>query len=255
MQNFLSDLPVHPNALAYVPGKSIRLNAGIHAENGPILKMDFRNFFPSIRAADWMKYCSEHDIFEDANDARLAARVLFRRERGQSVLRLAIGAPSSPHISNLLMYAFDRAISERMAEDHVTYTRYADDLTFSAKRTGYLTRVESDVRRTLRALRYPTLYINDRKTVLATKKYRREVTGVILTNDNRVSLGREKKRKLRAQIHHFSKGDLDAKSAMRLAGNMAFAIDVEPTFYARMERVFGKEVMDRLREAANKTPD
>lgn len=251
MRNFLSDLPVHPSAIAYVPHKSIRTNAGIHVENGPILKLDLQNFFPSIRASDWVMYCKEHEVFEDEDDARIAARILFRRAKGESVLRLSIGAPTSPHISNLLMYDFDRAISEKVGEDFVTYSRYADDLTFSAERTGYLTRVEGDVRRTLRRLRYPRLFINDNKTVLATKKYRREVTGLILTNDNRVSLGRDKKRNLRAQIHYFSKGDLNEKSAAKLAGNMAFAFDVEPTFYARMERVFGKAVMDQLRDAAN----
>lgn len=254
LRTFLSNLPVHPSAMAYVSDKSIRMNAGIHAENGPILKLDLQNFFPSIRASDWLIYCREHNVFEDEADARIAAQILFRRARGESVLRLSIGAPTSPHISNLLMYAFDRTISEKVAEDFVTYSRYADDLTFSAERTGYLTRVEKNVRSTLRDLRYPKLFINDGKTVLATKKYRREVTGIILTNDNRLSLGREKKRKLRAQIHYFSKGDLDQKSAAKLAGHMAFAFDVEPTFYARMERVFGKEVMDQLREAANPDP-
>ncbi|HAW35317.1 MAG TPA: RNA-directed DNA polymerase [Erythrobacter sp.] len=252
LKTFLSDLPVHPSAFAYVPGKSIRTNAVTHVANGPILKMDFQNFFPSIRSYDWLSYCHDNGVFDSEADARMASKILFRREKGESILRLSIGAPSSPHVSNLLMYEFDRAISDKVAEDYVTYTRYADDLTFSAERTGYLTRVEKDVRKTLRDLRYPRLFINDRKTVLATTKYRREVTGLILTNDHRVSLGRHKKRLLRAQIHRYSKGELNNIATAKLAGNMAFASDVEPTFYTRMERVFTKEVMDRLKDSVNR---
>ena len=251
IRTYLSKLPVHPGAFAYVPGKSIRTNAATHVTNGPILKMDFQNFFPSIKSHDWLLYCHDNEIFDSDADARIASKILFRREKGESILRLSIGAPSSPHVSNLLMYEFDRTISEKVAEDYVTYTRYADDLTFSAERTGYLTRVEEDVRRTLRGLRYPRLFINERKTVLATTKYRREVTGLILTNDHRVSLGRDKKRLLRAQIHRYSKGELDNKATAKLAGHMAFAFDVEPTFYTRMERVFTKEVLEQLRDSAN----
>lgn len=244
---YLLDRPVHPSAMAYVVGRSIRLNAATHAENGPILKLDLRNFFPSIRSTDWMAYCADHELFDDLADRRASARILFRRERGAHVHRLSIGAPSSPLVSNLLMYEFDRAIAAIVAEDSVTYTRYADDMTFSAKRTGFLTGVEKAVRHTLASLKSPRLYLNDDKKVLATKKYKREVTGLILTNDNRVSLGRVKKRLLRAQIHYFKMGDLDEATSMALAGHMAYAFDVEPAFFARMERVFGKETLDALR--------
>jgi RNA-directed DNA polymerase len=250
---YLSRLPVHPSAMAYVLGRSIRMNAATHAENGPILKLDLRNFFPSIRSSDWMAYCADHDLFDDPADRRASARILFRRERGAHVHRLSIGAPSSPLISNLLMYEFDREIAATVAKDFVTYTRYADDMTFSAKRTGFLTGVEKAVRHALATLRYPRLYLNDDKRVLATTKYRREITGLIITNDNLVSLGRDRKRLLRAQIHRFRLGELDRSASVRLAGHMAFAFDVEPAFFARMERVFGKETLAALRAVARPT--
>jgi hypothetical protein len=244
---YLADRPVHPAAMAYVPGRSIRLNAATHAENGPILKLDFREFFPSIRSTDWTAYCDEHGLFPNLTDRRATARILFRREKGSHIHRLSIGAPSSPLVSNLLLYEFDRLVSAGVAEDFVIYTRYADDLTFSAKRTGYLNGVEKLVRKVLSNLTYPRLYINDTKKVVATTKYKREVTGLILTNDHHVSLGRDKKRELRVKIHYFKMGDLPPNESAGLAGQMAFAMDVEPTFYARMERVFGKDVLERLR--------
>lgn len=248
VSNLLKDLPIHPAAMAYAPDTSIRLNAARHAENGPILKFDFKDFFPSLTEYAWLTYCKENDICDRFN-AILLGRILFMRPRGARVLRLSIGAPSSPFVSNVLLYQFDRLIAERVGSHYVTYTRYADDLTFSAKRTGYLNSVEKILRKTIADVSFPRLRINDEKTVLATKKYRREVTGLILTNDGRVSLGRDRKRELRARLHHFAAGKLDIDESVRLAGHMAFARDVEPEFYTRMERAYGSDVLQKLKQS------
>jgi hypothetical protein len=193
-----------------------------------------------------VQYCKIHNIFDSEEEILVASRLLFYRRKGSSILQLAIGAPSSPKVSNLLMYEFDRAISARVGEEFVTYTRYADDLTFSAKRTGYLNHVERAVRAVLREIPYPKLSLNDDKRVLATKKYHRQITGLVITNDSRVSLGRTRKRQLRAALHHFLLGRLTAKEAKRLHGLLAFARDVEPAFYARMEARYGSDTLKKL---------
>lgn len=248
VDRYLKQLPVHPAATAYVEGSSIRTNAARHAENGPIKKFDFESFFPSITEHAWLNYCNRNNICS-RDQAIMMGRLLFRRPKGATILRLSIGAPSSPILSNILMYDFDKAIQEQVAQHAVTYTRYADDLTFSAERTGYLNSVEKILRSTINEIGAPKLRINEAKTVTATKKYRRQVTGLILTNDHRVSLGRDRKRTLRVTIDHFRRGNLDIDQTARLAGQMAFAKDVEPEFYTRMERVYGKETLEQLKFA------
>ena len=57
LQEVLAKLPVHPSATAYREGKSIRDNALAHVGGGPIMKFDFKDFFPSIKARDWRLYC------------------------------------------------------------------------------------------------------------------------------------------------------------------------------------------------------
>jgi len=246
VDKLLINLPVHPAATAYVSGSSIRINATRHAENGPIMKYDFKDFFPSITSLSWINYCAKHDICEHS-DAIALARLLFARAPRASILRLSIGAPSSPVLSNILMYDFDRRIAEQVGKEAVTYTRYADDMTFSAKRTGYLNSVDKLLRATIATISSPKLKINESKTVTATRKYHRQVTGLILTNDYRVSLGRDRKRTIRAALHHFKTNKLSIDESVKLAGHMAFAKDVEPEFYTRMERVYGTGTLEKLK--------
>lgn len=44
---------IHPKALAYALGKNIRANAQAHAHSNVTLKLDFSDFFPSIKVSDW----------------------------------------------------------------------------------------------------------------------------------------------------------------------------------------------------------
>jgi len=245
-KEYLYDLPVHPAAMAYEKGTSIRENADRHSPNGPILKLDFANFFPSIQARDWMNFAHTHELLDDEEDRELAGRLLFQQPRSSPSLRLAIGAPTSPHLSNLLLYEFDRRIYEEAAGEVVTYTRYADDLTFSATRTGYLQPIEKIVRGALRDLKSPKLKLNDDKRVFATRKYRRMVTGVILTNDNRLSIGRERKKLIRAMVNHFKEGKMPPENINRLRGLLAFASDVEPEFILRLTIKYGEQTIGDL---------
>jgi hypothetical protein len=242
----LRDLPMHHAATAYRVGMSIKDNAMRHAGNGPILKMDFKDFFPSIKPRDWSAYCKRTGVLNDSVDIHLTSLLLFQRPKGSSVLRLAIGAPSSPFLSNALMFDFDQAIAEAVAKDHVIYTRYADDLTFSAPRTGHLVNVEKIVRATLRALQYPRLTVNDDKTTRVTRKYGRKVTGLTLTNDGKVSIGHERKRLIRAAVHHAALGKLSPASLGELKGLLGFANSAEPQFINTLRQRYGAELIQRI---------
>ncbi len=248
VSNVISELPVHPCATAYRPGVSIRENVQVHAANGPILKYDLKDFFPSIRSKDWTEYCLRRNLFQDRVDVDISKNILFHREKSSSVLKLAVGAPSSPALSNVLMYEFDETIVSLLEQDHVTYTRYADDMTFSAKRTGYLQGVDRALRATIKKVRSPSLVLNEEKTVLATPKYKRFVTGLVIANDGKVSIGRNRKRLIRSAMHHQSLGKLSLKRQAWLSGMVAFIYDVEPEFYVRLERKYSFEVMTELKK-------
>lgn len=243
VEKYLSQLPVHETAKAYKKQTSIRDNALQHVGDGPILKYDFKDFFPSITSQDWEKYCAEHHLFESEDDLYITTQLLFCHFPNHRLPRLAIGAPSSPILSNILMEPFDRKLTTILGQDQVRYTRYADDLTFSAPRTGYLTVVDKTLRQVISTLAYPRLHINEEKTVRATRRYMRAVTGLILTNDGEVSIGHEKKRSIRAAVHHASLGKLDGRQLAQLCGYLAFIKSVEPSFFDRLTATYGQNLI------------
>lgn len=83
--------------------------------------------------------------------------------------------------------------------------------------------------------------INPKKIIFASKASKRFVTGIVLSNDGSISLGRSRKRKIRSQIYKILKYNQAADGERaQLRGMIAFARDIEPDFISRMERKFGK---------------
>jgi RNA-directed DNA polymerase len=254
----LKSLPVHPCATAYRTGSSIVDNARPHAGHRPIIKMDLKEFFPSIKGRDWIAYCKETGCLQDQRDVELTTHLLFQRRNGSHLLQLAIGAPSSPMVSNLLMYEFDKQIVAAVSQDldatsqgKVAYTRYADDMTFSAPRTGYLTGVVKAVAKVIRGLEYPKLEINAEKTTYITTKYHRTVTGLTLTNDGRVTIGRDQKRRLHAAVHQALFIKVSSDDLTSLAGMLAYVNSVEPDFLTVLRRKYGGEAISRIQRAGS----
>jgi RNA-directed DNA polymerase len=167
-------LNVHAAAAAYREGRSIRQNALAHREGHYLLKMDFADFFPSIRAADIRSYLRTHAswLVDEADFEWIVRLVCFRSEAGRE-LRLSIGAPSSPWLSNVIMFEFDEKVSTACASAGVVYTRYADDVTFSSPAPDALRRIEVKVRRIVAELETPKLVFNPKKTIMLSRRMQR----------------------------------------------------------------------------------
>lgn len=229
-------LPIHKSATAYVSGASILKNAEAHVFSRYMLKLDFENFFPSIRFADILlhleRHCSE---CLDSSAQKTIAHLCCWAPKRQPPLRLCIGAPTSPLLSNSIMFEFDSLLSEIAEQDGVVYTRYADDITLSSTERGKVDRYELLIAEILEGLRYPELRLNKNKTVRASRKGKRVVTGLIVTPTEKVSIGRDRKRLIRAMYHRSLKQGLGEEETQILAGLLAFADSVEPGFSQRLQ--------------------
>jgi RNA-directed DNA polymerase len=243
----LKQFPIHSAALAYRKGKSILSNARPHAKKKFLLKLDFKDFFHSIKANDFRQLLKQNmpNLIEPS-DLDYLCRILFWKDKQSGDLILSIGAPSSPLLSNIMMYEFDRRVEAYCRSVSVTYTRYADDLTFSTNKRQILTGVAVEVDRICHELPFPRLRLNTEKTVHASKATSRRVTGLVLSNEGRVSIGHKRKREIHAAVHYFKVGKLNADKTSALVGMLAFVNSVEPSFLRVLTKRYGRSVMKSL---------
>jgi hypothetical protein len=238
--------PIHDAATAYRKGRSIRDNAILHRRSRVLLKLDFHDFFHSITVTHWREYVSA--VYPDwsSDDVDFSSYILFWGRGGYEPRCLSIGAPSSPMLSNMIMCDFDHAVEDYSNDNGLVYSRYADDMTFSSE--DYLKEddVISAVRKSISVSIVNSLELNDDKTFIASKARTRRVTGLILTNDGRVSLGRDRKRLISAMIDWEKKGKLSKADGAILRGLLAYSYGAEPTFIESLSRKYGKTTINAL---------
>jgi len=244
-RNVIGRLPVHEAATAYRPRRNILFNALLHVKHNYLLRIDFENFFPSITGRDLELLLKKNadllkTIITSDEDVRIIKALCCRRDR------LTIGAPSSPSISNSLMFDLDSKWFERCRNKGVAYSRYADDLYFSTNSRDVLSDVLVEVRRDLEECESPKLYINNKKTVFSSRKRRRLAAGLVLTSDKKVSIGRDTKRKIKAYVFRFLNGELEDTEFKYIRGFLPYVQSVEPDFVESLRRKYGKEVFSKL---------
>jgi RNA-directed DNA polymerase len=240
----LEKFPVHSSAMAYRKGVSIVDNARVHAGSWPILKLDFVSFFNSISAAAWRRFLSGQKVVEISRaDIELTTNALFWGMGQRAPYCLSIGAPSSPLVSNIIMFEFDSNM-HRFAKKHgIRYTRYADDITVSAKVFSDLLKFEKHLRSYISRNKTPALKVNEAKRAIFSAAERRLVTGLVLTPEGNVSLGRDRKREISALIHRHRLGQLDEEQLGYLHGMLAFALSSERAFVGRMRTKYGGDTI------------
>jgi hypothetical protein len=237
LRNILVSLPVHPLATAYRKECNIRLNAASHVANNYLLRVDFEDFFHSLKGSDVVSVLEANrhtlaDVVLTDADIRLISQIVCRLDC------LTIGAPTSPLLSNAIMFEFDVAWSAMAHAEEVTYTRYADDLYFSTNQPHVLDNILARLRESLNAGGAPTLRINDRKTAFSSRKRRRLAAGLVLTSDRKISIGRHKKRVLKSLVYKLKNKELQSEQVVHLRGWIAYLHSVEPAFVESLEKKY-----------------
>ena len=200
----LNQIPVHRCAVGFVTGRNCRDGAKQHVKRSFLWNIDLKDFFPSIR------FEQVETIYLDIGFPEHAARFLARLCCLNG--RLPQGAPTSPVISNLVFFELDRLLFEKAKLLKLTYTRYADDLSFSGNEP-ITDQFRNEVAALVQAHRFT---INRRKERLIGPKARREVTG--LTVNAKVTVPRKRRREIRALFHQINlkPGNFTAEKARAL---------------------------------------
>ncbi|EKN6414448.1 RNA-directed DNA polymerase [Yersinia enterocolitica] len=238
--------PFHINSMAYRKGFSIKDNAESHRLNSFLVKMDLANFFNSLTPEIFWSAWKEHWEPLQSLERRLVENILFWDNSGK--LMLSVGAPSSPAVSNFCLYFFDVAVSEYCDKANVIYTRYADDLTFSSNVPSVLSNIPDFISRVLKEKFSGKILINHQKTIFSSKAHNRHVTGITITNDEKLSIGRDRKKYIKHLVNQYRYNLLDSETVYHLKGMLSFANHIEPEFLNSLRKKYSSTLIDEIIE-------
>lgn len=227
LQNVLADLPVHEAARAFRPGTSIVDNAAPHVGRAVIVKMDLKDFFPSLSVKRVKGFFGSLGYNEGvatlfallATETPRIAVSFDGKRRFVAVSKqraLPQGACTSPALTNLLCRGLDARLQGAAKSWGFVYTRYADDLTFShADSNAPVGALLALVRKIIAV---QDLVVNEEKTQILRPSDRQNVTGLVVNPSEgsaapaspvpRVS--REDLRKFRAILHQCERDGFEA---------------------------------------------
>jgi RNA-directed DNA polymerase len=169
-----------PATHGFVLGRSIISNARLHKKRRYVLNIDLENFFPTIHFGRVRGMFMGNPYKLNTEVATILAQICCH----QGILPQ--GAPTSPVISNMICARLDAKLQQLAKEYQCTYSRYADDITFSTNRSKFpsvLARLSDigqvEVGNELSAVIQENGFtINPKKVRLQVKQQRQEVTGL-----------------------------------------------------------------------------
>lgn len=255
LSRILMPLAVEPEAHGFVPERSIVTNATHHVGKKIVVNVDMKDFFPTIT------FRRVKGLFEKVGYSEHVATLLalvctepprIPVEVDGKKLYVALGermlpqgACTSPAITNLVCRRLDRRLAGVGKKWGFTYTRYADDLTFSGEGKEGVALLLRAVRSVLADEGFAE---HPKKTRIMRRGRRQEVTGV--TVNQKLGIGRREVRELRAILHNAQKHGLESQNReghpnfeAHLRGRIAFVAMVDPTtappLRAALERAIG----------------
>ena len=233
------------SVMGFVPGRSIADNASNHVGKNYVYNADLKDFFPSITrkrvkaalmrppfsfgadAAHMLSglCCTHADLARSGRDIYLEMK---RKQwagdggkrksyRSEVPATLPQGAPSSPVLSNAVCTRLDCRLAGLARQFEVTYTRYADDITFSSNhnvfKEGY-----SFLKEFRKIIADEGFTLNEEKLRLQKKDQRQEVTGLIV--NNKVNVCRKYIRSIGSLLYIWERYGVDTAYARFLKHNI-----------------------------------
>jgi len=240
LDELLAPIPVHPAAHGFVTDRSAVTGAAAHVGADVVVSLDLEHFFASVTAgrvwgvlraagypepvAHLLTGLTTHatpvavlTVMPDHDDAGRG----FRLRRRLAAPHLPQGAPTSPQLANLVMFTLDRRLQAYATAAGMTYTRYADDLTFSGT-TAVLRHPDSLIAAVTKMAQREGFRINPGKSRVRRGHQRQLVTGIVV--NQKTNLARSEYDRLRAILHD-----------CRVYGVAAANRDEHPDFRAHLQ--------------------
>ena len=181
-------------------GKGIITNARIHKNKKYLLNIDIANFFSSVNFGRVQGYFNKSQEFLFSKEVSTIISQLVCYDK-----KLPQGAPTSPIISNLIFNIVDLRILSLAKKYKLSYTRYADDMSFSTNNRAFQTDYINFIQELRNLLENSGFDINENKTRLEYYSSRQEVTG--LTVNKKVNVSRKFIKQTRAMVDQLFKAN------------------------------------------------
>lgn len=198
-------------AFGFISGRSVVDNAQCHIGHNYVFNIDLKDFFTSIDK-DKIYSCLRSYPFRFSLNVALLIQSLvtvWNNEIGKFVLPQ--GAPCSPLLTNIVCRQLDYKLSQLANKYDITYSRYADDITFSSNHNIYGEN-GSFIGILKNIIKEEGFSLNDKKTRLLKSGTRQEVTG--LTVNSKVNVTRKYVKQLRYLIYLCEHYDLPTAYAV-----------------------------------------
>jgi retron-type reverse transcriptase len=270
LHHVLNKLNFHNAAHGFVQQRSILSNAKEHLNKEVVVNIDLKDFFPSIHfkrvkglfhklgysekiATIFSLLCTGPLTEEVELDGKT-----YYVAKGPRVLPQ--GAPTSPAITNLLCYKLDCRLQGVAKAMGFSFTRYADDITFSGKDEA-AQKVQQLLWRLHRIINEEGFAIHPKKVKVMRKGARQEVTGIVV--NKQPGINRKTLHRFRALLNKIEKEGIEGKRwkggnlVAEIAGYAEFISMVKPTqgtkFKSQIKQILqNPEIQEQLKKGALK---
>ncbi|MBQ8617346.1 MAG: RNA-directed DNA polymerase [Clostridia bacterium] len=191
LDNILKRMYISECCKGFVDDCSILDNASCHLGAEVILNMDIKDFFPSISLLQVYRVFRYYGYTQELS--YVMAKLCTYRDQ------LPQGSPASPYLSNIIALKIDKRLMALAESYGAHYTRYADDITISG--FGCLEKMIPIISSVISEEGF---VVNSKKTRVARKGQRQEVTGLII-NSGKACVPKEYKRKIFQEIYYCQK--------------------------------------------------
>lgn len=191
-EEILEKQKVSKYAKAYTKNLSIKDNARFHRNQKTVLKIDIVNFFDNIHHASVFK------LFKSMGYNKFAATLLANLTTLNDS-SIPQGAPTSPIISNLILYNFDETLGKSLTKQGLRFTRYADDITISGNFDKLF--AKKLILNIQKELHKQGFLINYKKIQILSKSQRQQVTGISVNHV--LNVNKKYRHNLRLEVYHY----------------------------------------------------
>lgn len=262
LRDILDHVPPHETAHGFVAGRNLLTAAASHVGQSIVLRMDLKDFFPSIRRSrvaglfrslgypaqvatilaalctTWTPMDAFDLVIWSHPTIRSSAERLYRQPH------LSQGSPTSPALANLCAYKLDARLSGLATRAGAQYSRYADDLVFSGG-DDFRRRAKRFVAYAASIVLEEDFNINFRKTRSMARSVSQHIVGLVV--NDKPNIPRRDFDTLKAILHNCIVHGAASQNREQindfrahLSGRIGFVKQVNQTKGERLERMFSQ---------------